>query len=181
MDLLPDASDVTSPSEVWVSTAEAARVLGVSEATVLRRARAGLIKADLEARPQGTQWRICVPAAAITDRAAASPTGADVSDEPSQPSQASELERFAALLDVHMRGYVEREAERDRQLQARSVRIGELQAMLAAAEAGRDQAYADRDAAVAQFQGLAELLNAVTAERDLLKVPWWRRLLGWGR
>jgi excisionase family DNA binding protein len=59
-----------TPTPERITTAEAARRLGISVATVRRRTAAGELPAEQEQRPQGSKWWVLwEPDAPLTDRA----------------------------------------------------------------------------------------------------------------
>ena len=58
---VPGTVDSGIDSARWVSLAEAARVLGVSEKTARRRAKAGQLQARLACTPHGPAWQERVP------------------------------------------------------------------------------------------------------------------------
>jgi excisionase family DNA binding protein len=150
------------PDDRWVSVEEAARRLGVSDATVRRRVRAGTLEGERLARPQGEVYRVRESALPPDSQVAAADTLAE--EAPTTDMTSLLRERLLAadnLISTELETisrYVERIANLERDNGRLQSEVSHLTEQLAAERARADAAEA--------------------RVRERAERPWWRKILG---
>jgi len=155
------AANGTAPRTTRLPIDDAARVLGISRATVRRRLRSGGLKGAQVTTPHGAKWLVDVP----THLAAAPAESVDTQGESNPPA------REVELLQAHV-------DDLRRQLEDRTREVGQLHTLLAQAHA--------RLLTVSQVSTLGE--SPAPPAHATQSAPqagwpegrrWWQRLL-WG-
>jgi excisionase family DNA binding protein len=109
-----------------VSVNEAARLLGVSRDTIMRRIRATELEAHQEPRPQGHVWRVVIPDEAISEG-----HDSDVMGE------LQTLREMVSMLQAQVEADREELASKNKQIEQLHVLLQQAQAALPAARENR--------------------------------------------
>jgi hypothetical protein len=98
MGMVDDTVDSTLDNDVWLTLAEAAPVLGVSEKTVRRRAKAGQIEGRQVSTQHGMAWQVRVPGR-VDSVVTVDSLGTQPSTQVSTPTQSADVAALVALAD----------------------------------------------------------------------------------
>ena len=109
-----------------VSVNEAARLLGVSRDTIMRRIRATELEAHQEPRPQGHVWRVVTPDEAISE-----------SHDSDVMGELQTLREMVSILQAQVEADREELASKNKQIEQLHVLLQQAQAALPASRDGR--------------------------------------------
>ena len=163
---MDDVRTAPAPPTRWVPIKEACEILGLSDDTVRRRIKDGVLPARKETMPSGTRWLIEVPVAdeILTqhERAAdAPPTHAEV---------VASLQKVIANL--------EREREEfAHQLRTREREVAELHVLLQVAHKSQALLPPPQDYRIAEATPTNSARNADAEPMQSGRRPFWKRLL----
>jgi len=114
-----------------VTISQAAELLGISQATVKRRLRQGVMTGRQEARPQGYRWMVEVDQDRINHQVT---THASEGDSDGHSTGAAELTALIAVLQAQVQAQGEELDARRREVQELHVLLQTAQAALTAPE-----------------------------------------------
>jgi hypothetical protein len=165
---IPPAVNGAAPHTTRLPIDDAARVLGISRATVRRRLRSGGLKGAQVTTPHGAKWLVDVPthlAAAVAE--SVTPQGSPTENQ-AAPA------RDAELLQAHV-------DDLRRQLEDRTREVGQLHTLLAQAHARllTESQVSTLGESVGSHQDSEPPKSAAQAEPWPERRRWWQRLL-WG-
>jgi hypothetical protein len=175
VDMVDDTVDSTLDSGQWLTLAEAARALGVSEKTVRRRVKAGYVAGRQVSTLHGPAWQVCLPGQVDSMGTADNP-GTHPSTQVSTPAQPADVAALVVLVARLTTENTELSGE-NREL-ARTVAAWQSQAVVLA---GRLADAQDRLALAAPSQSPVEAPTATPSVETPTEPrrPWWRTVDGW--
>ena len=160
--------DVRTPDATatrWVPIKEACEILGLSDDTVRRRIKDGILAARKDTTPSGTRWLVEVPIAEV-----GSPQDERIED--ATPTHAEVVEALQKVI-----ANLEREREEfAHQLRTREREVAELHVLLQAAQKQMAALPPPQDYGTAEATHTDGVSSAPAQPTQSKKTPFWKRL-----